>query len=125
MVSKVIYRVTGIRASGEPRLITREFKGAPNEGKIAQWLRSGANNKDKYDFAVRYYPKYRGWRVIDLRQAFVRMSEAPRTPGAYPREIPPYWSGIAHFPKHYGTEDAAVMVAIHAMAILNSQPKLL
>lgn len=115
MASKVIYRVTGIRAAGEPRLITREFKGAPNEGKIAQWLRSGAYNKDKYDFAVRYYPKYKGWRVLDLRRAFIQ------TRG----DEVVHWSGITHLPKHYGTEDAAVMVAVHTMAILNSQPKLL
>ncbi len=113
MVSKVIYRVTAIRNHGERRMLVREFKGAPPDGLIAQWLKGGSDPKGPppgadYAFAVRYYPTYKGWRIIDLRGARLQPSRGGD-------RAPTYWTDIIHSKKTYATEDAAVMVAIHLL----------
>ncbi len=103
MVSKVIYRVTAIRAGGGT--ITREFKGAPSEIKMFPWAVATHNAA----FVVRYYPTKKGWIIHDFRRAnpIVKSDGIGRN---YPELV-----GVVRSKKTYATEDAAVMVAIHLL----------
>ena len=103
---KILYRLTGLRPNGltvESRTMSR----APGEKPMIAW-----GKREGCAFVIRKYPTKGGYRVLDIRRAVeVRVGEGVT-----------FYKGAERLPRVYPNEDTAVM---HAMAILNSQPKLL
>lgn len=104
---KPAYDVTALRASGSPTSVTRKFRGAPSDARIAQYFRATLA-VGKYDLAVRYYPSKKGWMITDLRRATCDRYTA--------KNSGPFWQGMVRYPKVYPSEEAAIMKAIHMLA---------
>jgi len=99
------YEVVAIsRSSGQERRI--KFTGAPSEQKIANWL--GRKHAPNDWMATRYYPSRKGWLVLDFAHAFIVPLRG--------RDIP-IWKNIQRSKKAYPSEDVAVMVIRHRMAM--------
>ena len=88
------YKLIGVCGSS---IKTKTIPGAPQEQRMIAWAKA-----IRADFVVRYFPSHNGWRELDVRSAF-----KANTPGRFQ-----FYVGQRRS-KFYGTEDAAVMVAIH------------
>lgn len=91
----VPYKLIAVRGTS---IKTKTIPGAPQEGMMITWAKSV-----RADFVIRYFPSRNGWRVLDVRDAVQHSS--------HKRHLR-WWTGQRRS-KFYGTEDAAVMVAIH------------
>lgn len=100
---KPAYEVTALRAFGSPASMTRTFRGAPSDTKVAAYFRGKTT---PFDLAVRYYPSRKGWMIIDMRHAV--LVTTPTGDG-------PFWRGLDRHPKVYPSEEAAIMKAIHML----------
>lgn len=97
------YRVTFMRAFGDPKEAVRMYKLAPSESVLAAY---GRGRTGRWDLAIRYYPSRKGWMIIDLRNAHKK----PLMSGHRG-----YWTGTRRSPKAYPNEDAAVMKAMYIL----------
>lgn len=98
------YKIAFIDAG---RVVEKTRKGAPTEAWMCSWAR-----RHHARIVCRFYPKYGGWKLIDVRDA--REIEIPGKGKI--------WKGHRRGTRVYPSEDAAVM---RAMAILGEQPVLL
>ncbi len=98
------YLVTFVRPYGVVQL---GHNGAPTEA----WMCQRGKERGA-SFVIRYFPKYKGWRTLDIRKAQnFRMSN----------EKVSIWRGQRRGQRIWPNEDAAVMAC---MTLLGAQPEL-
>ncbi len=90
------YHIIGVKGT---EVRTGVHEGAPSESWLCAW-----GMRRQVDFVIRYFPSRKGWRVLDIRDVISVMPS--------PHSARMFYTGQRHS-KFYGTEDAAVMVAIH------------
>lgn len=62
-------------------------------------------NNHKLDFVTRYFPKYKGWRLIDLRRSFTAETRGGR----------PFVKAARTIARTFPNPEAALMAATHVL----------
>lgn len=101
------YKIFGVTPTA--RVVEFLFKqdGAPSEARMCGW---GKTNSCA--IVIRYYPRLKGFRMLDIRQARAR-------PGGKG------YVNIRRGKRIYPNESAAIMTAVHALQNDTSQLKLI
>lgn len=98
------YKVIAVLPGGG--VIEKRKRGAPPENWMIDFGRAR-----RAAFVIRYFPSKKGWRVLDIRK--VLAVPVPGGAGGRPLTI---YTGQGRGTRYYPNEDAAVMVAIHALS---------
>lgn len=101
------YRVIGVCSSS--KIVETKMRGAPDDSRLCAW-----GNRRHASFVIRYMPRKKGWRILDIRDAIRAGGFA--TTGKF-------WVNHRHGKHIYPSVEAATMRAV--MELTQSQPRLL